>query len=676
MSDKEEKKANSSGTRPEKKKKVKKISTKLLTYIVPLVTATVVVLIVVSYRLASTRMTEMATETLESSIANQADNIDAWLSENLKYFSTVKYLIEKDDPSDENLQLVLDTYYGFNKNSPEGFYIGTSDGKLFKAAESSIEVSDVKNSTWYKQGMSRVDIAYGTAYQNAQGTTVVSATGILNDGEPGIKVFGADVPINQISIIVNSGVKMKDASSFLVDTNDNTILAHRTASLVSTKLSDSSSDVLLSGAAKAINENDLTTKTIGNYMVAFSEVSGTDWVLVSYIPTAIILKSLNQMSNFLLIIGVIAVLLVVFAILYVVKKVIAPLAHISENITAMSEGDFTIEVDSSSNDEIGLMGSKVSDFVASMRKMLKSISEESEKLQEESDNSDRVSKTMYDASQSQAEAMQQLNETVDQLATAVNDIAQNATVLAGVVADTRDNSEKANQSMKDTVEISKKGRDDMEKLSTAMEGIEQANEELVESINKVGAASEEITNIVGMIGEIAEETNLLSLNASIEAARAGEAGKGFAVVATQIAKLAQTSAESAQNIGNLIEEVHKLIGNAVGQADASAKSIRENSELINIAVGTFDQIYTNIQDSNQLIEAMIEDVGKVDDVATNVAAISEEQAASADEILATSENMVEMANNITRSSQDVADNSHELANTSATLTDHVQQFKI
>ena len=664
MSDKEEKKANSSGTRPEKKKKVKKISTKLLSYIVPLVTATVVVLIVVSYRLASTRMTEMATETLESSIANQADNIDAWLSENLKYFSTVKYLIEKDDPSDENLQIVLDTYYGFNKNSPEGFYIGTSDGKLFKAAESSIEVSDVKNSTWYKQGMSRVDIAYGTAYQNAQGTTVVSATGILNDGEPGIKVFGADVPINQISIIVNSGVKMKDASSFLVDTNDNTILAHRTASLVSTKLSDSSSDVLLSGAAKAINENDLTTKTIGNYMVAFSEVSGTDWVLVSYIPTAIILKSLNQMSNFLLIIGVIAVLLVVVAILYVVKKVIAPLAHISENITAMSEGDFTIEVDSSSNDEIGLMGSKVSDFVASMRKMLKSISEESEKLQEESDNSDRVSKTMYDASQSQAEAMQQLNETVDQLATAVNDIAQNATVLAGVVADTRDNSEKANQSMKDTVEISKKGRDDMEKLSTAMEGIEQANEELVESINKVGAASEEITNIVGMIGEIAEET------------RAGEAGKGFAVVATQIAKLAQTSAESAQNIGNLIEEVHKLIGNAVGQADASAKSIRENSELINIAVGTFDQIYTNIQDSNQLIEAMIEDVGKVDDVATNVAAISEEQAASADEILATSENMVEMANNITRSSQDVADNSHELANTSATLTDHVQQFKI
>ena len=672
----EEKKTKGSELKPEKKKKVKKISTKLLTYIVPLVTAMVVVLILVSNRIASTRMTEMATETLESSISNQADNIEAWLSENLKFFSTVKYLVEKQEPTEENFQKVLDAYYGFNKNSPEGFYIGTSDGKLYKAAESSISVSDVANSTWYKQGISRVDMAYGTAYQNAQGTTVISATGIVNDGQDGLKVIGADVPLNQISIIVNSGVKMKNAKSFLVDTNDNTILAHPTSSLVSTTLSETSGDALLSGAATAIINSDLTTKTIANNMVAFSEITGTDWVLVSYIPNDIILASVNQMSNFLILIGVIAVLLVVAAILYVVKRVVAPLANISKNITAMSEGDFTINVDSGSDDEIGAMGGMISDFVQSMRKMLRSISDESEKLQSESDNSDRVSKIMFDASESQAEAMKQLNETVDQLATAVNEIASNATTLASVVADTRDNSEKANQSMKDTVEISKKGRDDMEKLSTAMDGIEEANKELVESINKVGAASEEITNIVGMIGEIAEETNLLSLNASIEAARAGEAGKGFAVVATQIAKLAQTSAESAQNIGNLIEEVHKLIGNAVGQADASARSIQENSELISIAVGTFDQIYTNIQDSNQLIEAMIKDVGQVDDVATNVAAIAEEQAASADEILATSENMVEMANNITKSSQDVADNSHELASTSATLTDHVQQFKI
>ncbi len=658
------------------KKKNKKISSKLLMYILPVVIITVLALVNIAASVSKHRMTEMATETLESSISNQADNIEAWLAENLTYFQTVKHSIESANPTEEELTRILDSFYGYNSNSPKGFYIGTTDGKLYKATESDMSDANVTESTWFKQGISRIAMAYGTAYTNEQGETVISATGILNDGSDVIKIIGADVTLNKITIIVNSGVKMSDASSFLVDTNDNKILAHRNISLVGTTLSESSQDALLSGAAKAINSGDLSSKEISDNMVAFSEIAGTDWVLVSYIPTNIILRSVSQMGFILFAVGAAAIVLIVILILFVVKRVIAPLGNISNNIASMSEGDFTINIDSSSNDEIGVMGSKVSDFVASMRSMLSSISQESDKLQEESDNSDRVSKTMFEASQSQAEAMRQLNDTVDQLATAVNDIASNATTLAQVVADTRENSDKANASMKETIDISQQGRRDMDKLSDAMDGISNANERLVESINKVGSASEEITNIVGMIGEIAEETNLLSLNASIEAARAGDAGKGFAVVATQIAKLAQTSAESAQNISMLIDEVRKLIGEAVGQANESADSIRENSELINVAVGTFDKIYNNIQTSNGLIENMLDDIQKVDDVATNVAAISEEQAASADEILATSENMVEMANNITKSSQDVADNSHELAETSQTLTSYVQKFKI
>jgi methyl-accepting chemotaxis protein len=653
-----------------------KIRNKLLLYIVPIVVITIVVLVFTASSLSKRRMTKMATSELNSSISNQADNIESWLEENLMFFSTAKQTIEGMNPDDEALQTILDSYYGFNKNSPEGLYIATAGGDFYKASESERVETDPTSSSWYKQGITRSTMEYGTAYTNSEGQNVISASAIIQYGDDAIKVLSADVTLDKISTIVNSGVKMTDASSFLVDTNDNTILAHRDRNLVSTTLSASDSSKLMAGIAEQIANRNYSTRTIGDYTVAFKQIQGTDWILVSYIASDIILAGVQELAQALLLVGVIAVVIIILLILYVVSRVIAPLTHIMQNITDMSSGDFTIDVKTESNDEIGLMGSKVKDFVTNMRNMLSSISEESDRLKSESETSDEVSRNMYDASQSQAEAMQQLNETVDQLAVAVNDIAQNATTLATVVADTRENSEKADVSMKETVKISQKGRDDMEQLSHAMDGIRDANSRLVESINKVGSASEEITNIVSMIGEIAEETNLLSLNASIEAARAGDAGKGFAVVATQIGKLAQTSAESATNISNLIDEVHRLIGEAVGQANASAESIEENSELIHVAVETFDQIYVNIQESNNCIEDMIRDVQKVDDVATNVAAISEEQAASADEILATSQNMVEQAKNISRSSEDVANNSHELANTSDTLSSHVQQFKI
>lgn len=659
-----------------KKAKTGKIRNKLLLCIVPSVAITVVVLITVTTILSRNALIKSAKSELSSSLTNQSDNIESWLDENLQFFATAKKTIEAANPTDQELQAMLDGWYGFNSNSTNGLYIASASGKTYKAADADLDLSEPTSTTWYKEGLTRVNMAYGSAYKNAEGISVISASGILDDGSDEIRVISADVTLDKISIIVNSGVKMKNASSFLVDKTDNTILAHRDFSLVSSTLSSSSSDKLLSGVAKKIENGDYTEDTIGNYMVDFAEIQGTSWLLVSYIETDIILADVNHIVNLSIAIGVLSIIVISAIILLTINKSMKPLSEISKDIVAMSGGDFTIEVEAKSNDEIGLMGDQVNEFVTSMRKMLLSISDESDKLKAESENSDTVSKNMYDASEAQSDAMKQLNQTVDQLAAAVNDIASSATTLATVVADTRDNSHKAESSMNETVEISKKGRSDMEQLSSAMSGMSDSNARLMESISRVDTASNEITNIVGLIGEIAEETNLLSLNASIEAARAGEAGKGFAVVATQIAKLAQTSAESATNIGTLINEVHNLIQEVVGQANESAASIEQNSSLIETAVDTFDKIYDNIQESNDLIRDMINGVEKVDDVATNVAAISEEQAASADEILATSQNMVEQADNITRSSQDVAANAHELAGTSDTLTSYVQQFKI
>ena len=673
-------KAGSKPARPSAGKgrrgKERRIKDKLLQSIMPAVLLTIAVLVVISAFLSRKEMLKMAQSELEASITNQSDNIEAWMQENLENFATIKKTIEAVKPSDEDLPGLLGAYVGTNSNSPNGVYAASLSGKFFAGEGSELSVSNPNDTEWFKQGLTRVEMAYGQAYKNSDGNYVISASGIINDGSDDLKVAAADVTLDKISIIVNSGVKMKDASSFLINTDDNMILAHRDSSLVSTILSGGSSDPVLSGVFDKIAEGDYSTDQIAGYTVAFSEVANTDWLLVSYIENSIIMANITRLIWILVIVGFVAIIIISILIRLIVDRVIRPISSITENISAMSSGDFTIEVSNTSNDEIGRMGDQVGKFVGSMRNMLSSINEESERLKIQSDNSDSVSRSMYDASQSQEEAMENLNHTVDELAAAVNEIAQNATTLKMVVSDTKENSDKASESMRETVEISQKGRGDMERLSQAMEGIRLANDELVTSINKVGKASDEITDIVDMIGDIAEETNLLSLNASIEAARAGEAGRGFAVVASEIGGLANNSAESVQNISALIDQVRGLIEDVVSQANASAKSIQENSDLIAAAMETFDQIFRNIQSTSDVIDEMIIGVSKVDDVAANVAAISEEQAASADEILETSKSMVEQAQSITASSQDVADNSHELATTSQTLTGYVQQFKI
>lgn len=659
-----------------KKQKTSSIKTKLSGIIIPVVIIMVIILISLSYSISKKIIKKDSENLLSSSIQNQSTQIKSWLDENLSAFQIVKATIEGVHPSDQDLQTMLDQYYGFNANYPEGIYVGTEDGKLFQAADAAKDATDILNSQWYEQGLTRVNMGFGTAYTDGNGKSIVSASGILNDQSGKVKVISADLPLDHISIIVNSFIEMDNAQAFLVDSTDGTILANRDSSLISTKLDTSNADKFLSAVAEKLENRAYDMVELDNNLTAFEKVAGTDWILISYVPTATIYKDLNELRTIMVLIAVISILLLVVLIERVVHLVIKPVKVLTSTITSMSEGDFTIEVNTKGKDEIAVMGQSVKTFTASMRAMIADINAISKTLAEQAESSSNTSNEMYDASRVQADSMRELNETVDQLSVSVNEIANSATTLAMVVSGTKDDSVVVDEKMQETVAVSEKGRDDMQKVGLAMDNIKVSIGELEKAINEVGTASEEIKNIIGLIGNIAEETNLLSLNASIEAARAGEAGKGFAVVATEIGKLAQTSADAVQNISNLIGEVNLLVKNAVDQAGESAQNINGSSELINTAVETFNAIFDNIQQTNSLIKDMIDKVGKVDDVATSVAAISEEQAASADEILATAENMVNQSNNITKNSEDVAESSRELAKTSEKLEKQVQAFRI
>ena len=77
-----------------------------------------------------------------------------------------------------------------------------------------------------------------------------------------------------------------------------------------------------------------------------------------------------------------------------------------------------------------------------------------------------------------------------------------------------------------------------------------------------------------------------------------------------------------------------------------------------------------------MLTEIVERIAHVDDVATNIAALSEEQSASTEEILASTEVLADASLQLSQDSHVVAKSADEVSEASFSLAEHMRKFKI
>ena len=665
------------------KKSRKSVSGKLLKVVIPMIALSIIVIMFIVATQAKNIITELAVNNLEKEseyytekIGREITNIVEYLDASAEALGSVSF------PNDNAMASYLIPTLSKNEYMPNGMYLATSTGQWIDPSGWVPDPDYVATErSWYIEGLTHSTFLPGEPYVDSDtGSTVVSFSRKVKLADAREGVAAADYTLDGIVSEISSIKPVKTGGAMLL--YHDTILSYFDASFNGTTVSAHPEALFLQNAYKfaqtgSESVTELKSENGQTYYVHASIIPGTDWMLICSVSKSDVLADLSRFQIVCIILMLIMLAIISAVLFMLVRNIVSkPVGALTENITRITDGDFTVDIPKGGDDEIGLMNNNMKAFVDHMRGTLGNIKDETDRLAIEAENSKDASGKLNIQANEQSTNMGQIRDAMNGMASAVAELAENATELAGEVADLTEQGNAANQTVNNLVVKAKDGQRDMEVVQRGMEKISNSMSDMNSDVQAVGESAQKINSIIEIINSIASQTNLLSLNASIEAARAGEAGKGFAVVAQEIGQLAANSAESTTEIGKIITEITQQIKELSEKSQANMDEITASSEAVQTAGKTFEEIFSSLDETSDTFKDMIEKIGNVDTIATSVAAISEEQSASTQEVTATTDNLAVSAQQVADESQGVDDSATTVSNAAATIEDFVRGFTI
>ena len=547
------------------------------------------------------------------------------------------------------------------------FYIGRPDGS-YTASQQLPAGYDPRTRDWYKNAAASDKVVISPVYPTASDhTSVVTLSRAVRRNGELIGVIGMNLAVDQITEFLKD-IKVGETGSLFVLGPNSEYIYHKKFTLDDPPLNELDGGKYKDLAARFTSDEAQSFEAEFQGVDKFfrsEPIGATGWHIVIEMPFSEAFAAATRMLYAILGISLAALALLGGITYYFLTGMISPIEILSESMGFISKGDLTHKLPASERvDEIGVLQNSSGAMLETLRKMVEGTSKAADQVLVSSETLTASSTQTANASQAAAEAVVDIAER----AAEQNDIVEMANEVAHNMGEqTRDIAKVVDASTKVADETGKATREGREALQKAVAGVEN----LAEGAVKVGTAvqhlydgSKNIAEINEVITNISGQTKLLALNAAIEAARAGEQGKGFAVVADEVRKLAEQSEQAAQEISTVIGKNSAQIESTFALTKSQEDEVKGNVGQVRAADEKFASIAGSVEALTEQVEKLtkitgaletdckstVDTVQKVSDLshavqqkATDVSAVSEEQAASAEEIAAASHALEDLA---------------------------------